>query len=198
MQQVAAGAFREDLLARIDLWTFALPGLAERREDISPNLEYELERFAQATGRKVTINREARDRFLRFATSPTAKWLANFRDLNAALTRMATLAPRGRITVQEVDEEIGRLQFGWRCTDADGSDLVEEVLGTRASELDRFDRVQLKDVLRVCRSSSASPRPERALFAESRKRRRSTNDADRLRKYLARFQLEWETVRANG
>ena len=37
--EVAAGRFREDLLARIHLWTFALPALSQRREDIAPNLE---------------------------------------------------------------------------------------------------------------------------------------------------------------
>ena len=64
---VTAGRFREDLLARINLWTFCLPGLADRREDIEPNLQYELDRFASKTGRKVTMNKEARDQFLRFA-----------------------------------------------------------------------------------------------------------------------------------
>jgi transcriptional regulatory protein RtcR len=30
---VAKGVFRDDLLARLNLWTFSLPSLAERRED---------------------------------------------------------------------------------------------------------------------------------------------------------------------
>ena len=47
-EAVRTGRFREDLLARIDLWTFRLPGLAERREDIAPNLDYELEQFGAA------------------------------------------------------------------------------------------------------------------------------------------------------
>jgi hypothetical protein len=34
----------------------------------------------------------------------------------------------------------------------------------------------------------------RALFAASRLRRSSANDADRLRKYLARFGLDWTSV----
>lgn len=33
-----------------------------------------------------------------------------------------------------------------------------------------------------------------ALFAVSMKRRRSTNDTDRLRKYLARFGLDWQKL----
>ena len=39
------------------------------------------------------FNREAMEHFLRFAASGEAVWKANFRDLNAAVTRMATLAP---------------------------------------------------------------------------------------------------------
>src|SRR4029079_9293184 len=35
---VHRGQFRDDLLARINLWTFRLPGLRERLEDIEPNI----------------------------------------------------------------------------------------------------------------------------------------------------------------
>jgi transcriptional regulatory protein RtcR len=94
-----------DLLARIDLWTFRLPGLAERREDIAPNLDYELEQYGRRRGARVTFSREARERFLAFAVSGEAAWSANFRDLNAAMTRMATLAPGGRIDAATVEEE---------------------------------------------------------------------------------------------
>ena len=34
----------------------------------------------------------------------------------------------------------------------------------------------------------------RTLFSESRKRRSSTNDADRVRKYLVRFGLSWGDI----
>ena len=94
---VERGAFREDLLARLNLWTFALPGLSERREDIEPNLDFELGRFARDEGQAVSFNREARARYLAFAVSPEASWRASFRDLGASVTRMATLAPAGRI-----------------------------------------------------------------------------------------------------
>ena len=45
VEAVSAGKFRDDLFQRINLWSFRLPGLAERREDIEPNIEYELEQF---------------------------------------------------------------------------------------------------------------------------------------------------------
>ncbi|TNE84184.1 MAG: AAA family ATPase [Deltaproteobacteria bacterium] len=189
---VGEGRFREDLLARIDLWTFSLPGLAERREDLEPNLDFELEQQSRAHNRRIRLNREARERFLRFATSAEATWNANFRDLNAAVVRMATLSDSGRIDVDVVDEEIGRLREAWRTT---RRDLVDEVLGDLASELDRFDRVQLDEVIAVCRRASTLSEAGRELFAVSRARKKSSNDADRLRKYLAKWGLTFEEVR---
>lgn len=69
---VSEGRFREDLLARIELWTFRLPGLAERVEDLDPNLDWELEAWARKTGQAVRFSREARAAFLAFASSPAA------------------------------------------------------------------------------------------------------------------------------
>jgi transcriptional regulatory protein RtcR len=197
LAEVARGRFREDLLARINLWTFRLPALRERPEDILPNLLYELDQASQALDTRVTMNREAQEHFLRFATSPEARWSGNFRDLNAAVLRMATLAHGGRITRGQVDEEMARLRAQWRQGLAPGApeDVAEEVLGAElAAELDRFDRVQLADVLTVCRQSRSMSEAGRSLFARSRERKQSPNDADRLRKYLARFGLSWGEV----
>jgi transcriptional regulatory protein RtcR len=192
---VAAGRFRDDLFARLNLWTFSLPGLAERREDIEPNLDYELERFAQREGTRVTFNKEARDRYLAFAMSPAAAWTGNFRDLAASVTRMATLSPNARIDRDSVDAEIARLGRLWSAQTPDGDGLDELLSGDRLDAIDPFDRVQLAEVIRVCRASRSLSEAGRTLFAASRKTRASTNDADRLRKYLARFGLEWVSVR---
>ena len=191
-KRVREGKFREDLLARIHLWTFRLPGLEERPEDIEPNLDYELQRFSASAQHKVTINREARRKFLRFATTK-ASWEGNFRDLNAAVIRMGTLAPGGRIHGETVQEEILRLSDSWQTT-AKGEDeaLLRSLLGAAAFEdLDLFDRVQLAEVIRVCRRSPSLAAAGRRLFAASRKRKKQPNDADRIRKYLARFGLSW-------
>src|SRR6185436_13260223 len=100
---VRHGRFREDLLARINMWTFRLPGLAERAEDIEPNLDHELVASSAITGTRLSMSREARDRFLSFATSSPARWPGNFRDFNGAILRMATLADGGRITTEIVN-----------------------------------------------------------------------------------------------
>ena len=191
-QRVAEGRFRDDLYARINIWSFHLPGLAERREDIEPNLDYELERYARDENRRVTFNKEARARYLAFAMSDEAPWLGNFRDLGASVTRMATLAPASRINLECVEDEIGRLRRLWRHEGE--NDSLDELLGEAAGDLDAFDRVQLREVVAVCRRSRNLSEAGRRLFAASRAKRASTNDADRLRKYLARFGLGWETV----
>ena len=196
--RVADGAFREDLLARINLWTFHLPALRERREDIEPNLEYELTQFASRTGRMVRMTTEARERLIAFAIGPDAAWNGNFRDLSACVTRMATLSPTGRVTVETVGREIERLRRAWSGAAAASPstpDLCQRVLSREdLDRLDRFDRVQLADVLLVCARSRSLSDAGRSLFAASRARKSSTNDADRLRKYLARFGLTWERV----
>ena len=198
---VRAGRFREDLLARIDLWSFELPALRDRLEDIEPNLDFELERLSTHLGRRIRFNKESRARFVTFATSPDTPWRANFRDFGAAMTRMGTLARGGRIGTRLVDEEAQRLRTHWdrlRGGGVDGSGGVEqelvELLGSEAlDELDLFDRVQLAEVARVCRRSKSLSAAGRTLFAVSRTRKTSRNDATRLAKYLARFGLSWSS-----
>jgi transcriptional regulatory protein RtcR len=197
-EAVAQGKFRDDLFARLNLWTFTLPGLAQRREDIEPNLDYELDRFAERESERVNFNKEARARYLTFAMTPEAIWSGNFRDLAASVTRMATLAPSGRIGTSEVDEEITRLRSLWSSRLATSSDDLSHLLSPESiAALDRFDRVQLAEVIRVCRSARSLSEAGRSLFAASRARRASSNDADRLRKYLARFDLEWNMILEN-
>jgi transcriptional regulatory protein RtcR len=194
---VRDGRFREDLMARINLWTFYMPGLRDRIEDIEPNLDYELEQYARRAGKRVTFSKEARDRFLKFAVSHEARWNGNFRDLNGALVRMATLAPGSRITIEVVADEIERLRGRWQAQpDIDGEELLERLLGKeRLHALDLFDRHQLASVIQVCRESRTLSEAGRALFGTSREKKKTVNDADRLRKYLTRFGLEWQQLK---
>lgn len=193
-QCVADGTFREDLYARLNLWTFALPGLAERREDIAPNLDYELDRYAEREGERVTFNKEGREHYLAFATSAEALWQGNFRDLASSVTRMATFSPKGRIDSSVVSLEIERLKRTWG-SNQDRTDSLERLLESDALDsIDPFDRIQLAYVVDTCRSSRSLSDAGRKLFAASRQQRSSTNDADRLRKYLNRFTLDWHKV----
>ncbi len=184
--RVAEGLFREDLYARINLWTFDLPGLAGRREDIEPNIDFELERHAREQGRRVRFNLEARRQYLAFACSGEAAWLGNFRELSASITRMATLADSGRIDKAQVDEEIQRLRYAWG---------INAPHASLPADLDLFDQLQLKAVIDVCQQSDSLSDAGRRLFGVSRQAKAQPNDADRLRKYLARFSIDWKQLK---
>src|SRR5262249_55021840 len=123
----------------------------------------------------------------------------NFRDLNAAVVRMATLAPGGRISVEVVEEEVERLRVTWHSmgegNGAGSEGALERLLAPEAlRQMDLFDQLQLACVIKVCRDSQTLSEAGRKLFSSSRHRKKTTNDADRLRKYLARFRLEWRNV----
>lgn len=133
------------------------------------------------------------------------------------MTRMAALSEGGRITEEGVFEEWGRLRRSWGAgslppalsgsSKADGEGfcesgvsgadmaLVRELLGGKADTLDAFDVPQLACVIRLCRSSNTLSEAGRRLFAASRLTKATSNDADRLRKYLARFGLDWHGVK---
>ena len=199
MEAVKAGSFREDLFARINLWTFHLPGLKDRPEDLEPNLDFEFKRYAEQTGQRVTMNAEARTCFLEFALSNQAVWAGNFRDLNAAVSRMATLAGGKRITRSDVMEEIQRLKSAWsyrieQKEDSKQMDPRLELPSALTESLDQFDQGQLKEVLRVCFESSTMAEAGRRLFAVSRTKLKAPNDSDRIRKYLSRFGLNWNSI----
>ena len=192
--RVAEGKFRDDLLARVNLWTFRLPSLAERTEDIEPNLEYEFDRIMSQTGQHISMAKEARKHFLDWAK--TAAWSGNFRDLSAAVTRMSTLATGGRVNVKDVKEETERLLSMWAPLAGSSDAVLKKHLSAEAiAEMDLFDQSQLSAVLSVCESSASMAEAGRRLFAVSRLERTSQNDSDRVRKYLARFGLDWKTIR---
>lgn len=198
-EAVKQGEFREDLFARINLWTYQLPGLRERREDIEPNLDYELDKQAQELSGNVRFNKQARTRFLSFATSPEAIWKGNFRDLSASVTRMMTLAENGRITESDVEHEISRLQYHWQGMseyEENGRfSLSQRFLSEeRFNATDLFDLVQLEYVLSHCLNSKNLSEASRALFSASRAQKVSKNDSDRLAKYLAKFDLHFSQL----
>jgi len=201
-REIRAGRFREDLFARINIWNYPLPALADRREDIEPNIEHQLALASQELGRATRFNKEALSAYLAFAHSNEARWRGNFRDLAASIMRLATLAPQGRIQTEQVAAEIELLKWLW-AEEADSDDLVSKRSSEKADNypdkidwenLDLFDRLQLQSVIDECRKHQNMAQAGRALFHVSRNSRAKTNDSDRLRKYLQKFGLEWGDI----
>ncbi len=192
---VRAGRFREDLYARINIWNYPLPALAERREDIEPNIAHQLALVSQELGRTTRFNKEAHAAYLAYALSPQATWRGNFRDLAASIMRLATLAPQGRITRELVDAEIARLQYLWQEERPATSALPAAI---NADTLDLFERLQLEAVINICRQHKSLAAAGRALYNVSREQLARTNDSDRLRKYLQKYGLTWADVQGGA
>jgi transcriptional regulatory protein RtcR len=58
-----------------------------------------------------------------------------------------------------------------------------------------FDSVQLAVVIGICRESATLSEAGRKIFGSTRENRKVQNDADRLRKYLTRFSLDWQSCK---
>ncbi|MGL6161626.1 RNA repair transcriptional activator RtcR [Microbulbifer sp.] len=192
------GTFRADLLARIDLWTYELPSLKDRIEDLEPNIDYEIESFSNKAGHLVSFNKAAREKYLSFSRSPEATWSANFRDLNASITRMGTLADGGRITVEVVNEEISRLKRKWQtAADIEHSPKpeIERVLGAGSGEeMDYYDQLKLAALIGICKNSKSMAEAGRRLFNVSRKAKKSNNDSHRVKQLLGKYGIKFEDL----
>lgn len=79
---IKAGIFREDLYYRLNVISFTMPPLRERKEDIPLLAEHFLHRFAQETNRPIEkISRQAMDEMMLY------EWPGNIRELENAIER---------------------------------------------------------------------------------------------------------------
>jgi transcriptional regulatory protein RtcR len=195
-EAVHAGTFRKDLFARINTFRFTLPGLAERSDDIASIFEEELKKLTLANGEPVLvrITPEARKRYLDFAVSAEAVWADNYRDLIGSLERMRVHAQNSILTLHIVNEEIERLRIRWKGqTPKEHFTQHNELLDP--AQCDPFDSVQLGFVIETCKRYKSIAEAGRYLFNHSRKQRKTSNDTDRLRKYLSSHGLSWERIK---
>jgi len=73
---VAEGTFRQDLFYRLNVFPIRIPALRERVDDISLLVEYLIDRYAQAAGKKIrNIDKGTLDLFQTYA------WPGNVREL---------------------------------------------------------------------------------------------------------------------
>lgn len=73
-------------------------------------------------------------------------------------------------------------------------DMAELLGKDYASRFDAFELAQLSYVVKVCRESKTMADAAKKLFAVSRLSKKSSNDTDRLSKYLARFGLKFKEL----
>lgn len=98
---VTAGAFREDLLHRLNVVALRLPPLRERREDISLLANFFLARSGQRGERRVLgMTPEARQLLQHY------DWPGNVRELENAIERAVVLGSDSEIQVSDLPETI--------------------------------------------------------------------------------------------
>ncbi|MDN5566919.1 MAG: RNA repair transcriptional activator RtcR [Psychrobacter sp.] len=224
-QAVANGEFRADLFARLNTWTFFLPSLKDRLEDLPANIDYELARLGSEQQQHYRFTPEARQLYESFAMSADATWQGNFRDLTASMIRLTTLAESKVIRNDDVQAEIERLTHLWELPDSSNgsnslnggngrtknspdttldSETIEQgshnILRKYLDEeilttIDPFDAVQLAYVIEVCIRHKNQAAAGRYLYANSRDKLKSPNDSDRLRKYLLKFGLRFDELK---
>ena len=206
--------FRYDLLQRINRWSYRIPGLSERREDIEPNFNYELDVFRNRVNRGVVITDEARKLFMDYALAETTQWSGNFRELRNMVARMGTLALDGEIRPCDVEREIQRMSSSPLSTTncplpTQSSSLITQhssldseepylksLLGSGYSErMDAIEIATLKYVLDVCRTSASAAEAGRRLYNVSRDSRATANDSDRIAKFLKAYKLKFSMLK---
>lgn len=85
-EDVAEGRFREDLFYRLNVIQVRVPPLRERPEDVLLLAEHFLARFAQDSGRRLTLSKEAAQALLDY------DFPGNVRELENLVERAATLS----------------------------------------------------------------------------------------------------------
>jgi len=101
-EAVARGAFREDLLYRLDVISLHLPPLRERPSDIRSLAQNQLEQLARQSGRPVKGFSEAAARMMeRYA------WPGNIRELRNVVERATILATGEEIEATDLPSWLG-------------------------------------------------------------------------------------------
>jgi two-component system, NtrC family, response regulator HydG len=100
-QAAAAGGFRHDLYYRLKVVELRVPALREREDDILPLARALLAAAASRMKREVSGFAPAVvDRLMRYA------WPGNVRELQNAMERAAALAPKNRVELADLPDEI--------------------------------------------------------------------------------------------
>lgn len=91
-EAIREGAFREDLFYRLNVISFQMPSLRERKEDIPLLAEHFLHRFSQETNKAIQlISREATDEMMLY------EWPGNVRELENAIERAVVVCKGPKI-----------------------------------------------------------------------------------------------------
>jgi DNA-binding NtrC family response regulator len=94
---IKEGSFREDLFYRLNVISFEMPSLDQRKEDIPLLAEHFLYRFTQETNKTINkISREAMDEMMLY------DWPGNIRELENAIERAVVVSKEREIRPEDL------------------------------------------------------------------------------------------------
>jgi len=106
-EAVARGAFREDLLYRLDVISLQLPPLRERPNDVLSIAENQLQQMARQSGRSVKgFSEAARTVMQRYS------WPGNIRELRNVIERATILTASEQIDVTDLPSSLSEALMG--------------------------------------------------------------------------------------
>ena len=102
-QEIARGAFRQDLFYRLNVIPFYVPPLRDRKEDIAILARHFLNEFSSAYGKRTReLSDTAMDILLRYP------WPGNVRELRNLVERLVIVCPHARIEPHHLPPELFR------------------------------------------------------------------------------------------
>ncbi len=136
---VTAGAFREDLYYRLNVFTITLPPLRDRRADVPALVEYFLGKYSSAHRRKVRrIASGALDVLCQYA------WPGNVRELENAIERAVVSCEGSVIEEQHLPKAIRGI-----------ARVASEKKQTLADAVEQLERQMIADALRQSQGNLA-------------------------------------------
>ncbi|HKV60345.1 MAG TPA: sigma-54 dependent transcriptional regulator [Candidatus Acidoferrum sp.] len=102
-QEIARGAFRQDLFYRLNVIPFYVPALRDRKEDIPTLAKYFLAEFSSAYSKKTReLSDSAMEILIRYP------WPGNVRELRNLVERLVIVCPQARIEPHHLPPELFR------------------------------------------------------------------------------------------
>lgn len=135
----ATGAFRRDLLYRLNVIQLHLPPLRERRDDIPLLVGHFVVKHAPSEDPVASIDEEAMQALIAYS------WPGNVRELENVIERAFALSQGGRITIEDLPSRIHRSHASNGTPPLSADDLAELFSGLPS--LDELERRYIIHVL---------------------------------------------------
>jgi DNA-binding NtrC family response regulator len=174
----AAGAFRRDLLYRLNVIQLQLPPLRERREDIPLLVAHFILKHSLNTQQPATIEEEVIRALCAYS------WPGNVRELENVVERAITLSQGGRITSNDLPPRISLEHAGNATPPLSADDLADLFSG-----LPSLDELERRYILHVLDATGSNRKRAAEVLGINRKT---------LYRMAARFEIELGLQAAAG